>query len=170
MKAWLVNCVSLSVMILLGIPKRQTIDLKNLIADWAVTFLTGSTSGHFVTCRLRRTSTQSPRQLGERGRGCRAPRPRRARIKGSSRELELVDESALHGTGMLHTWLPPRDRRRRTSEQLLEHRASSQVSPIRRGCRDPLRQPPFCTGLAAVACNPLYKARRRPWRQVKEPC
>src|SRR3954464_10720330 len=62
---------------------------------------------------------------------------------------------------------PPRDRRRPTSEQLLEHRASSQVSPIRRGCRDPLRQPPFCTGLAVVACNPLYKARRRPWQQIK---
>ena len=25
----------------------------------------------------------------------------------------------------------------------------------------PARQPPFCTGLASVACNPLYKARRR---------
>src|SRR3954463_489374 len=105
MKAWLVNCVPLSVMILLGIPKRQTIDLKNLIADWAVTFLTGSTSGHFVTCRLRRTSTQSPQQLGGRGRGYRAPRPKRARIKGSSRELELVGVSAWNGTGTLHTWL-----------------------------------------------------------------
>src|SRR3954462_1430600 len=42
---------------------------------------------------------------------------------------------------------PPRDRRRLTGEQLLEHRASSQVSPIRRGCRDPLRQPPFVQAL-----------------------
>ena len=39
-------------MILLGIPKRQTIDLKNLTADCAVTFLTGSTSGHFVNLSI----------------------------------------------------------------------------------------------------------------------
>src|SRR3954471_7309943 len=51
------------------------------------------------------TSTQSPRQLGGRGRGCRAPRPKRARIKGSSGELELVGVSAWNGTGTLHTWL-----------------------------------------------------------------
>src|SRR3954465_1110102 len=105
MKAWLVNCIPLSVMILLGIPKRQTIDLKNLIADWAVTFLTGSTSGHFVNLSIATYKYSKPRRLGGRGRGCRAPRPRRARIKGSSGELELADESALHGTGTLHTWL-----------------------------------------------------------------
>jgi len=46
MKAWLVNCVPLSVMILLGTPKRQTSPLKNLMADYAVTFLTAYTSGH----------------------------------------------------------------------------------------------------------------------------
>ena len=43
MKVRLVNCVPLSVMILLGIPKQQTIDLKNLTADCAVAFL--ETSG-----------------------------------------------------------------------------------------------------------------------------
>src|SRR4051812_23726303 len=48
------------------------------------------------------------------------------------------------------------------------HRASSQVSPIRRGCRDPLRQPPVCAGLADVACNPSYKARRSPWPKMKQ--
>ena len=37
----------------------------------------------------------------------------------------------------------------------------SQVLPIRRGCRAS-RQTTFCTGLAGKACNPLYKARRRP--------
>ena len=36
MKVRLVNCMTLSVMILLGIPKWQTIDLKNLTADCAV--------------------------------------------------------------------------------------------------------------------------------------
>src|SRR3954468_25015127 len=51
------------------------------------------------------TSTQSPRQLGGRGRGYRAPRTKRARIKGSSGELELVAVSAWNGTGTLHTWL-----------------------------------------------------------------
>src|SRR3954468_6715066 len=105
MKAWLVNCVPLSVMILLGIPKRQTIDLKNLIADWAITFLTGSTSGHFVNLSIATYKYSNPRQLGGRGRGCRAPRPKRARIKGSSGELELVGVSAWNGTGTLHTWL-----------------------------------------------------------------
>ena len=52
MKVRLVNCVPFSVMILLGIPKRQTIDLKNLTADYAVTFLTTSTSGHFVNLSI----------------------------------------------------------------------------------------------------------------------
>ena len=48
MKVWLVNCVPLSVMTLFGTPKRQTNPLKNLTADCVVTFLTASTSGHFV--------------------------------------------------------------------------------------------------------------------------
>ena len=52
MKVRLVNCVPLSVIILLGIPKQQTIDLKNLTVDYAVTFLTGSTSGHFVNLSI----------------------------------------------------------------------------------------------------------------------
>ena len=46
MKVWLVNCVPLSVMILLGIPKRQTIDLKNLTADCAVIFF------RLIVCRF----------------------------------------------------------------------------------------------------------------------
>ena len=52
MKVRLVNCVPLSVMILLRTPKRQTNPLKNLTADCAVTFLTGSTSGHFVNLSI----------------------------------------------------------------------------------------------------------------------
>ena len=40
MKAWLVNCVPVSVMILLGTPKRHTSPLKNLMADCAITSLT----------------------------------------------------------------------------------------------------------------------------------
>ena len=52
MKAWLVNYMPLSVMTLLGTPKRQTSPLKNLTADCVVTFLTGSTSGHFVNLSI----------------------------------------------------------------------------------------------------------------------
>ena len=59
---------------------------------------------------------------------------------------------------------PPGDRRWHSSEQLLEYRTSSQVLPLRRGCREP-RQPPFRTSLAAEACNPMYGARRRPCAQ-----
>ena len=105
MKVRLLNCVPLSVMILLGIPKRQTIDLKNLTADYAVTFLTGSTSGHFVNLSIATYKYSKPSQLGGRGRGYRAPRPKMARIKVSSGELELAGVSAWNGTGTLHTWL-----------------------------------------------------------------
>ena len=52
MKLWLVNYVPLSVMTLFGTPKRQTSPLKNLTADCAVAFLTGSTSGHFVNLSI----------------------------------------------------------------------------------------------------------------------
>ena len=99
------NCVPLSVMILLGIPKRQTIDLKNLTADCVVTFLTGCTSGHFVNLSIATYKYSKPRQLRGRGRGYRAPRPKMARIKGSSGELELAGVSVWSGTGTLYTWL-----------------------------------------------------------------
>ena len=52
MKERLVNWVPLSVMIRAGTPKWHTNPFKNLIADWAVTFLTGSTSGHFVNLSI----------------------------------------------------------------------------------------------------------------------
>ena len=67
MKVRLVNCVPLSVMILLGIPKRQTIDLKNLTADCAVTFLTGCTSGHFVNLSIATYKYSKP--LTAQGKG-----------------------------------------------------------------------------------------------------
>ena len=53
MKVWLVNCVPLSVMTLFYTPKWQTSPLKNLMADCVVTFLTASTSGHFVNLSNR---------------------------------------------------------------------------------------------------------------------
>ena len=80
-------------MILLGIPKWQTIDLKNLTADCVVTFLTGSTSGHFVNLSTATYKYSKPPTA--RGKG----------IKGSSGELELAGVSAWNGTGTLHTWL-----------------------------------------------------------------
>jgi hypothetical protein len=52
MKVCLVNCMPLSVMTLFGTPKRQTSPLNNLMADCVVTFLTGSTSGHFVNLSI----------------------------------------------------------------------------------------------------------------------
>src|SRR3954469_4555495 len=105
MKARLVNCVPLSVMILLGIPKRQTIDLKNLTVDCAVTFLTGSTSSHFVNLSI--ATYKYSKHPKARGKGPRmsSPQTERARIKGSSGELELAGVSAWNGTGTLHTWL-----------------------------------------------------------------
>src|SRR4051812_24624894 len=105
MKAWLVNCVPLSVMILLGIPKRQTIDLKNLIADWAITFLTGSTSDHFVNLSMATYKYSKPPTARGKGPRISTPRPKKARTKGLSGELELVGVSAWNGTGTLHTWL-----------------------------------------------------------------
>jgi len=48
MKVQLVSYVPLSAMTLFGTRKRQTSPLKNLTADYAVTFLAASTSGHFV--------------------------------------------------------------------------------------------------------------------------
>ena len=52
MKVRLVNWVPLLVITLLGTPKRHTSPLKNLTADWVVTFLTASTSGHFVNLSI----------------------------------------------------------------------------------------------------------------------
>ena len=105
MKVWLVNCVPLSVMTLFGTPKWQTSPLKNLTADCAVTFLTGSTSGQFVNLSIATSSTQSPRQHEGRGPVCRAPRPKMARREGLFEGLELVDEASLNATDTLHTWL-----------------------------------------------------------------
>src|SRR6187399_285061 len=102
MKVRLVNCVPLSVMILLGIPKRQTIDLKNLTADCAVTFLTGSTSGHFVNLSIATYKYSKPPTARGKGPRMSSPQTEKGQDKGLFGELELADESALHGTGTLH--------------------------------------------------------------------
>ena len=61
------NWVPLSVMILAGNLKRHTNPFKNLIADYAVTFLTGSTSGHFVNLSIVTNKNSKP--LVEQGKG-----------------------------------------------------------------------------------------------------
>ena len=73
MKVRLVYCVPLSVMTLLGNLKRQTIYLNNLTADYAVTFLTGSTSGHFVNLSIATYKYSKPPTA--RGKGPRMSSP-----------------------------------------------------------------------------------------------
>ena len=73
MKVWLVNYVPLSVMTLFGTPKWQTSPLKNLTADCAVTFLTASTSGHFVNLSIAMYKYSKPPTA--RGKGPRMSSP-----------------------------------------------------------------------------------------------
>ena len=82
MKVRLVNCVPLSVMILLGIPKRQTIDLKNLTADCAVTFLTGSTSGHFVNLSIATYKYSKPPTARGKGPSMSSPQTENGQERG----------------------------------------------------------------------------------------
>ena len=82
MKVRLVNCVPLSVMILLGILKRQTIDLKNLTADCAVTFLTGSTFGHFVNLSIATYKNSKPPTARGKGPRMSIPKTENGQDKG----------------------------------------------------------------------------------------
>ena len=82
MKVRLVNCVPLSVMILLGILKRQTTDLKNLTADCAVTFLTGSTSGHFVNLSIATYKYSKPPTARGKGPSISSPQAENGQERG----------------------------------------------------------------------------------------
>ena len=82
MKVRLVNCVPLSVMILLGTPKWQTIDLKNLTADCDVTFLTGSTSGHFVNLSMVTYKNSKPPTARGKGPRMSSPQTKNGQDKG----------------------------------------------------------------------------------------
>ena len=73
MKVRLVNYVLLSVMTLLGTPKRHTSPLKNLTDDCVVTFLTGSTSDHFVNLSIAMYKYSKPPTA--RGKGPRMSSP-----------------------------------------------------------------------------------------------
>ena len=105
MNVRLVNCVPLSVMTLLGTPKRHTSPLKNLTADYDVTFLTASTYGHFVNLSIATYKYSKPPTARGKGPSMSTPRPRKARREGLFEGLELVDEASLNGTDTLHTWL-----------------------------------------------------------------
>ena len=82
MKVWLVNCVPLSVMVLLGTPKQHTSPLKNLMADCAVTFLTGSTSGHFVNLSIVTYKSSKPRTAEGKGPSMSSPQTENGQERG----------------------------------------------------------------------------------------
>ena len=82
MKVRLMNCVPLSVMILLGIPKRQTIDLKNLTADYGVTFLTGCNSGHFLNLSIAMYKYSKPPTARGKGPRISSPQTENGQDKG----------------------------------------------------------------------------------------
>ena len=82
MKVRLVNCVPLSVMILLGTPTWHTIDLQNLTADCAVTFLTGSTSGHFVNLSIATYKNSKPPTARGKGPRMSSPQTENCQDKG----------------------------------------------------------------------------------------
>ena len=84
MKVWLVNCVPLSVMTLFGTPKRQTSPLKNLTADCAVTFLTGSTSDHFVNLSIVTYKYSKPPTARGKGPSMSSPQIENGQERGSA--------------------------------------------------------------------------------------
>ena len=82
MKVQLVNCVPLSVMTLFSTPKRQTSPLKNLTADCAVTFLTGSTSGHFVNLSIATYKYSKPPMARGKGPSMLSPQTEKVQERG----------------------------------------------------------------------------------------
>ena len=82
MKVRLVNCVPLSVMTLLGTQKRQTSPLKNLTVDYAITFLTGSTSGHFVNLSIAMYKYSKPPTARGKGPSISSPQTKNGQERG----------------------------------------------------------------------------------------
>jgi hypothetical protein len=77
-----VNCVQLSVMTLFGTPKRQTSPLKNLTADYDVTFLTASTSGHFVNLSIATYKYSKPPVARGKGPSISSPQTENGQERG----------------------------------------------------------------------------------------
>ena len=82
MKVWLVNCVQLSVITLLGTPKWHTSPLKNLTADYVVTFLTASTSGHFVNLSIATYKYSKPPIVRGKGPSMSSPQTEKGQERG----------------------------------------------------------------------------------------
>ena len=82
MKAWLVNCVPLSVMILLGTLEWHTSPLKNLIADYTVTLLTASTSSHFVNLSIATYKYSKPPAARGKGTSMSSPQTENGQERG----------------------------------------------------------------------------------------
>ena len=82
MKVWLVNCVPLSVMTLFGTLKRQTSPLKNLTTDCAVTYLTASTSGHFVNLSMATYKYSKPPTARGKGPSMSSPQTENGQERG----------------------------------------------------------------------------------------
>ena len=82
MKVRLVNYVPLSVMTLLGTPKRHTSPLNNLTTDCAVTFLTASTSGHFVNLLIATYKYSKPPTVRGKGPSMSSPQTEKGQERG----------------------------------------------------------------------------------------
>ena len=82
MKVWLVNCVLLSVITLLGTPKWHTSPLKNLMADCAVTFLTASTSVYFVNLSIATYKYSKPPTAWGKGPSMSSPQTEKGQERG----------------------------------------------------------------------------------------
>ena len=82
MKVWLVNCVPLSVITLFGTPKRHTSPLKNLTANCVVTFLTASTSGHFVNLSIATYKYSRPPTARGKGPSMSSPQTKKGQERG----------------------------------------------------------------------------------------
>ena len=77
MKVRLMNCVPLSVMTLLGTPKRQTSPLNNLTAD-VVTFLTS----HFVNLSIATYKYSKPPTTWGKGPSISSPQTENGQERG----------------------------------------------------------------------------------------
>jgi hypothetical protein len=105
-KSQLLNWVSLSVMIRLGSPNLQIIDLRKATTTPWVILTTGVASGHFVNLSIAtKRKWYPPTALGN-GPRLSTPIRRMARRVESFVEPEPLYVSASHGTDMLCRTLP----------------------------------------------------------------
>ena len=65
-----------------GTPKRQTSPLKNLTVDYAVTFITASTSGHFVNLSIATYKYSKPPTARGKGPNMSSPQTEKGQERG----------------------------------------------------------------------------------------